>query len=1074
MFQKAMIEKIIPRRISAQGEKMFSQNLVSDLKIEKSAACNQIHARVREKTDSEHFCDVDIVMSADNQFIMDEQCTCAAFESSFDTCCHIAAVLHAYAASEEHPVNAPVPEEEKESDPYATHFLETMRNLPDSTGEKGHYCLYPVIGGSGDRPHSLNVSFRIGIHDQFTYLIRNISRFAESMFSHETVSYGKKLEFMHTPAAFCRESVPMLEFLMRLGKNEDSFRPAIRSYFSTWYYEESSSLEIKDTLTLKGIYMDQFMDAYRSLCDAGNTMSPCNIIDSEYRPDITLEKNDQGLVLKGKGCDYYEGQNYLYLKEDMTIRRIAKETGIMPVLDCLDACPKDGLFFSEKDLPAFTVDAYPFFEKNCSIESIGYHPDQYRPEKPHFEIYLDMPDRDTISCHVNAVYPSGKYNLLTDTTSSREHRDLGCESRVLNNIRLWFSTSDLSSGEFLIHDNPEKIYRFMNDGIPTLQEFGELFVSARLKRLTVRKAGGIHVNVATNVNLLQLSMFSTDLSSQEITEILNRYTPKQKYYRLKNGTVIKTDSSFDDLYYLKEHLNISSSDLLAGQAEIPFYKALYLNQLSEHVSFELSKDNEFSSLVRKINSIENREYELPSSLTIPLRPYQAEGYRWLCALKDNHFGGLLADEMGLGKTLQVIALMGSTLRKGKCIVICPASLVYNWEAEIHRFMPSLKPRIISGAAEERMNLIESSSDDEILITSYDLLKRDIAFYENQKFDIEVIDEAQYIKNAGTSASKSVKAINSSFRIALTGTPIENRLSELWSIFDFILPGFFSSYSNFRAQFEIPIVRDEDDLAERDLTAMITPFILRRLKKNVLKDLPDKLEQVYYAKLEGEQKELYEARLQDLRDMVESASDAQFRENRLAILAELTRLRQICCEPGLLYENYTGNSAKKELCLDMIREAIDAGHKILLFSQFTTMLDEMIRLFDENGISYHLLTGATPKKKRIELVDSFQHDDVPVFCISLKAGGTGLNLTAADVVIHYDPWWNTAVENQATDRAHRIGQKKVVSVYRLIMKDTIEERILEIQNQKKGLAESILSGEGISSNSITREELLSIL
>ena len=488
----------------------------------------------------------------------------------------------------------------------------------------------------------------------------------------------------------------------------------------------------------------------------------------------------------------------------------------------------------------------------------------------------------------------------------------------------------------------------------------------------------------------------------------------------------------------------------------------------------MSKDNSFDALLKKINSISDREYDLPDGLTVQLRPYQADGFRWLSALKDNGFGGLLADEMGLGKTLQVIALMGSQLRKGRCLVVCPASLVYNWDSEIHKFMPKLKTRIISGTASEREQLITQSQDDEILITSYDLLKRDIHHYEGMRFDIEIIDEAQYIKNAGTSASRSVKSILASFRIALTGTPIENRLSELWSIFDYILPGFFSSYNHFRKMYENPITKDQDDLVQRDLTAMISPFVLRRLKKDVLKDLPDKLEQVYYAKLEGEQKKLYDARVAALKNSLSSQTDEEFTTNKMIMLAELTKLRQLCCEPSLLYDKYKGNSNKKLMCLDMIQEATDAGHKVLLFSQFTTMLDELTSLMEERGIRYHLLTGSTPQKARAQMVASFQKDDVPVFCISLKAGGTGLNLTAADVVIHYDPWWNTAVENQATDRAHRIGQTNIVSVYRLIMKDTIEERILEMQNQKKDLAEGTLSGDGISSSTLTRDELLSIL
>ena len=368
----------------------------------------------------------------------------------------------------------------------------------------------------------------------------------------------------------------------------------------------------------------------------------------------------------------------------------------------------------------------------------------------------------------------------------------------------------------------------------------------------------------------------------------------------------------------------------------------------------------------------------------------------------------------------------------------------------------------------------NSLEDAILITSYDSLKRDFEYYEEMQFSVQVIDEAQYIKNANTQASQSVKEIHSSFRIALTGTPIENRLSELWSIFDFLLPGFLYRYRYFKSYFELPIVKDNDLEQEERLRNMIAPFILRRYKKDVLKDLPEKLEEIYYAPLSGEQKELYDARVQRLKISLAQESKEDFNKNKIAVLAELTHLRQICCSPSLIYNGYKGNSAKEDLCIDLIRSAVESGHKILLFSQFTSMLVELQERLNKEGISYYYLHGGTDKKERVRLVENFQKDDVPVFCISLKAGGTGLNLTAADIVIHYDPWWNTAVENQATDRTHRIGQDKVVTVYKLIMKDTLEERIVELQSSKADLAREMLSSEEMGKASFTKEQLLNIL
>ena len=377
------------------------------------------------------------------------------------------------------------------------------------------------------------------------------------------------------------------------------------------------------------------------------------------------------------------------------------------------------------------------------------------------------------------------------------------------------------------------------------------------------------------------------------------------------------------------------------------------------------------------------------------------------------------------------------------------------------------------AAERRMALTEAGTED-ILLTSYDLLKRDISEYEKYQFQCEIIDEAQYIKNANTQAAKAVKEVQAEFKLALTGTPVENRLSELWSIFDYLMPGFLYSYKKFREEVEIPAVQNSDEDAMKRLQKMIRPFVLRRLKKEVLTDLPDKLEENMFVQLTGEQQKLYDAHVKRMMLMLDKQSEEEFKTSKITILAELTKLRQICCDPSLVFADYKADSAKTEMCLNMICNAVASGHKILLFSQFTTMLDHLANRLEEEKISYYMLTGVTSKEKRAQMVESFNNDDTQVFCISLKAGGTGLNLTAADIVIHFDPWWNLAVQNQATDRAHRIGQKNVVNVYKLIVKDTIEENIMKLQEKKRELADQILEGEGLNGSSLTREELMELL
>jgi len=441
------------------------------------------------------------------------------------------------------------------------------------------------------------------------------------------------------------------------------------------------------------------------------------------------------------------------------------------------------------------------------------------------------------------------------------------------------------------------------------------------------------------------------------------------------------------------------------------------------------------------------------------------------------FGGILADDMGLGKSVQVLSLLLSEKESktgGTSIIVCPASLVDNWEAEIKKFTPLLSCLIVTGTGLERQKKIMTAGNYDVVITSYDLLKRDIDFYENISFRFQIIDEAQYIKNHSTQSARAVKRVRSKNKFALTGTPIENRLSELWSIFDYLMPGFLFSYARFRKDLESPALKDGDETAIKRIRALVSPFILRRLKGDVLKELPEKTETVFVSNMEEEQRKLYAANVELLKTMLRKKSHASLGEDTIQILSMLTRLRQLCCDPALCYEDYRGGSAKLESAVTLVKEAIEGGHKVLLFSQFTSMLEIIESRLEEEGIPFYTLTGSTSKEERIRLVTSFQADKTPVFLISLKAGGTGLNLTAADVVIHFDPWWNVAAQNQATDRTHRIGQKNTVTVYKLISKDTIEEKILSLQKNKKELADSIITGENVDITKMSRDELVRLL
>ena len=438
--------------------------------------------------------------------------------------------------------------------------------------------------------------------------------------------------------------------------------------------------------------------------------------------------------------------------------------------------------------------------------------------------------------------------------------------------------------------------------------------------------------------------------------------------------------------------------------------------------------------------------------------------------------------MGLGKTLQLLTVIESYIenideKRKASIVISPSSLALNWMAEAKKFTPYLSVQVIAGTANERKKKIEEIENYDLIITSYDLLKRDIEKYKKLDYNFKYViaDEAQYLKNSNTQNAKAIKELKAETRYALTGTPIENSLAELWSIFDYIMPGYLFQYKKFKTMYETPIVKEENQDAMAKLKMLIEPFVLRRTKKEVLTELPEKTITVLNNYMDDEQEKIYMSYLakakQEVADQIKING---FEKSQIMILAALTRLRQICCHPGLFISDYKGESSKLNQCMEIIEDAVSSGHKILLFSGYTSMFEIIQKELIKRNIKYFKLTGATKVSERIELVDKFNNDpEVKLFLISLKAGGTGLNLTGADMVIHYDPWWNASAENQATDRAYRLGQKNNVQVYKLITSNSIEEKIYELQQKKSELVENMLSTKTSFISKFSRDEIMNL-
>ena len=710
--------------------------------------------------------------------------------------------------------------------------------------------------------------------------------------------------------------------------------------------------------------------------------------------------------------------------------------------------------------------------------------EQYLAPLAKFSFYLDAPDGD-VTCRARVRYGEKEFSCLDQLRTSRvlleSYRQGAKEKQILTMLEGFFPESDPDEDIVFCGGDEDRIFEVVTHGVEELAALGDVFCTKRFKSMNVVRRAKVSVGVSVSSGLLDLDVKTDELSQDELIELLKHYRGHQRYYRFKSGEYIDlNEESLQMLFEMMETMKLSPKDFVEGKMHLPMYRTLYLDKmLEEHDEVYNTRDKVFREIVKNMKTVNDSDYNVPDGLEASLRKYQKMGFRWIRTLEANGFGGILADDMGLGKTLQAIAVILSAKeegRKGTSLIVAPASLVYNWADEFARFAPALKVVLVSGKQEDRSRIIEKyeTENADVLVTSYDLLKRDINLYEGKVFEYEIIDEAQYIKNQTTAAAKAVKLIKSKAKFALTGTPIENRLSELWSIFDYLMPGFLYGYDTFKNEFEAPIVKYQDEEAKTRLQKMVRPFILRRLKKDVLKDLPEKLEENRIVKFDDEQQKLYDAQVLHMKNELISADDSDFGKKKLEILAQLTRLRQICCDPRLCYENYNEGSAKLESCMQLIQSAIDGGHRMLLFSQFTSMLELIEKRLIENKTEYYKITGETTKAKRIELVKQFNEGSVPVFLISLKAGGVGLNLVGADMVIHYDPWWNVAVQNQATDRAHRIGQTKKVTVYKMVVKDTIEEKIIKLQESKRDLADSIISGDNVGMSSLGKAELMELL
>lgn len=875
------------------------------------------------------------------------------------------------------------------------------------------------------------------------YVVRSMAEFAARMAKREQVVYGRELTMSHREEEIFAEDLPLFGLIAMLAADKEK---AVGGELRLGGAALDQTMRL---LAGREVELRTMQDAsIRAKVTSGDIQLPLEVESANGRAQLNVFAEQT--VLGSAGAYQLTGEE-IRCAFGAAFERIA---GLLQ----LSAAYPQGVRFDEAQLPAvcaqLIVPAKELAIVRRGREIVAAHTPT--PVVP--RLYVDKTGEKRLSCRVCFDYCG--IEVAPGETAPHIRRDTVREEDVLTAVRAVFPET-VREDEFAFEGSDEARFSLLSEQLPTLERLGEVMVSERLARSHVTARRAMSFGLSKEGEKLVLKADLGGFTQEDLNAALLAYRQKRRYVRLASDTFLSGEAleQAAEAAQVLDTMDVSAEEAQAG-AEVAPSRVLYLEEaLKNRESIRLRSKKDVGDWIERLRAAQNTQVEQPMTLRATLRSYQLSGLAWMSALSDAGFSGILADDMGLGKTIQALALLLREQEMGRAVralVICPASLQLNWQSEAQKFTPSLTCRALLGSAQERYEAIAAEDAPNILIASYDQLRRDVQAYAGIEFTHVLLDEAQNIKNAASLQTRAVKTLRAKHRFAMTGTPIENRLSELWSIFDFLMPGYLYTYKKFKERFEAPVVREADEQARENLHLMVAPFILRRMKKDVLSDLPAKVETVMTSEMTAEQSKLYAAHAAQLLD--ESEGGISGGQEKIKMLAGLTRLRQLCCDPRLCLENYRGGSGKLVQLLEVVRDALSGGHRILLFSQFTSMLELIAQALDDEGIAYLTLTGDTDKEERMELVSRFNDGDADVFLISLKAGGTGLNLTGADVVIHYDPWWNVAAQNQATDRAYRIGQTKGVQVIRLIAAGTVEERIVKMQESKQMLSDGVLLGE----------------
>ena len=1043
------------------GHRVLKNDLVSDLKYESdSNKISLVGSVISEDLYSQYSCKIDIEKVTKK--VTFTHCTCNTFEEKSNRqrgyCCkHLMASFYRFInlldedsrVKDELGLYEPKEELVKATESSILDFLIGTETRKDE-------LKIEIILSKISWSQKIIAEFKIGLKGMKSnklYTLKDIDAFIVAMHNKISLPFGKDFTFDIKTQKLSIKDKKIIRFIELLKEID----------YSSSYKKFNEKLVDGKQITIPKALLKDFLiisKSFRVYLGSGfySRTIETEILVEKLPLPMNLREIGEMVKLEAPNgvpealtdsSDVFLYNTILYLPPEEQVE------GIIPFIEAFNH--GNTIFFSKNEEERVLLELIPKLHKvTDNIELSPHLRNKVVISPVSFKFYFDK--EDEIILTLKLCYGGYEFNYLSTFKEKVIYRDTKKEEEVILKLRkLGFEPVN---NLFMFLKDDEDIYNFFKYQISELHKYGEVFYSERFTGIKNINKDSFTGHVAKGkYDYFELKFKIGDIPEDEGSSILRAFRDNKKYYKLENGDFLDLEE-IETKKFLKL-LDTLESDENIEDSTLNFHKSkgMYFGNYIESEGIAYIDGIEgIDSLNKSLDRLRNEEFNIPEEINATLRNYQIDGYRWLKSLDYLGFGGILGDEMGLGKTLQAITFLCSN-KGSKSLIVAPTSLIFNWLSEFNKFAPNMRVAVINGDKRERKNILKNLAKYDVIITTYNLLRLDIDLYTELEFSYFIIDEAQNIKNASALNTKAVKMIRACNRFALTGTPIENSLMELWSIFDFIMPGYLYDEKRFATRYHRRL--EEDEVLISELNLLIKPFILRRYKKEVLSELPDKIEKKLIVPMTKEQIKIYKTYADYARDLIEQkVKDQEFKKSKIEILSYITKLRQICLDPSVVMNDYKGGSGKLDALLETVTQSIEEGHKILLFSQFTSILKNIAIMFKKNDISFSYLDGSTPTKTRGRLVNDFNNDDTSVFLISLKAGGTGLNLTSADIVIHFDPWWNPAVEDQATDRAHRIGQSNVVEVIKMVAEGSIEEKIISLQDEKRNLINKVV-GEDVA-------------